>query len=114
MLKDGMQLGRISAGVITLVLWLATAALGLVEILFARGIVMRAYTRCLGDPGRQSYWTAVNLGMWATVILAMLYLVFVIGSAEYHRSRVGQRNSWKFFGWTIAVALLILFLSFVI
>ncbi len=114
MSKDGMQLGRISAGIITLVLWLATAALGLVEILFMRGIVMRAYTRILGDPSRQSYWTAVNLGMWATLILAMLYLVFVIGSAEFHRSRVGQRSSWRLFGWTIAVELLILFLYFVI
>jgi len=114
MLKDGTQLGRISAGLITLVLWLATAALGLVEILFMRGIVMRAYTRFMGDPSRQSYWTAVNLGMWATVILAILYVAFVIGSAEYHRSRVGQRSSWKLFGWTIAVELLILFLYFVI
>ena len=114
MSKDRTQLGRISVGVITLVLWLATAALGLVEILFIRGMVMRAYVRFLGDSSRQSYWTAVNLGMWATLILALIYIAFVIGTGEYHRSRVGQRSSWKLFGWTIAVELLILLLYFVI
>ena len=114
MSKDNGQLRRISAGVITFILWAVTAVVGLVEILVVRRIVERGYMRLWGDSSRGSYWTAVNLGMWATLILALIYIAFVIGTGEYHRSKVGQRSSWKLFGWTIAIELLILLLSLVV
>jgi hypothetical protein len=114
MSKDDGQMRRITAGVIAFILWIVTAVVGLVEILVVRRIVERGYMRLWGDSSRGSYWTAVSLGMGATLILALIYIAFLVGTGEYHRSRVGQRSSWKLFGWTVAVELLILLLYFVI
>ena len=104
-----MQLKQISAGVLALILWIATAVVGLVEIVVVRDMVLRLYGR-FGS----SYWSGVMLGNVTVLVLALAWLALVVGTGEYHRGHVGERNSWKVFGWTIAVEVAILVLAFFI
>jgi hypothetical protein len=43
---------------------------------------------------------------------ALLLLIFLIWSTEYHLKRVGKPESWRLFGWTIAVELSIILLNY--
>jgi hypothetical protein len=106
-----MQPRRIPAGVLALILWVATAAVGLLEIVVVREMLLRISARFWGHSGTRGYWSSVNLGNWAVFALALIYIVFVVGGGEYHYKRVGQRKSWKLFGWTIAVEVAILVLA---
>ena len=101
-----MQLKQISAGVLALILWIATAVVGLVEIVIVRNMVLRLYGR-FGS----SYWSGVTLGNCTVLALALAWLALVVGTGEYHRGHVGQRNSWRLFGWTIAGEIALFLLS---
>jgi hypothetical protein len=101
-----VQLKKISAGVLALILWIVTAVVGLVEIVVVRTMVLRLYGR-LGS----SYWSGVTLGNFTVLFLAIVWLVFVIGTGEYHRGHVGERSSWRLFGMTVGVELAVFVLA---
>lgn len=107
------QLGRIGSRLLAFVLWAATAALGIVEILVVRNMVLRVYARFWADdvPFGGDYWGSVALGNWLVFILAIVWIALVIGGGEYHFKYVGQQKSWKLFARTIAVQLSILVLA---
>ncbi|MEA3341121.1 MAG: hypothetical protein U9R15_14245 [Chloroflexota bacterium] len=111
MLKTSTELaGKSLSGVLTFVLWAATAALGLYEILLIREMLFWIYTRTSFIGLRRDYWRALALGNWALVPLALVWIALVVGGGEYHYKRAGQRSSWKLFGWTIAAEVLVLVL----
>ncbi len=97
----------IVVGIAALILYLATLALGLLDIYFAREIVWAIYARFSTSTG-----PALLIGNGVVVILALVYLVFVVLSGEYHRNKVGQVDSWKLFGQTLAVELFIPILAY--
>lgn len=100
---------------LTFVLWAGTAIVGLYEILLLQELSYRCYARFWsGARYGQDYGRATALGVWSVFILAMVWIAVFIGGAEYHYKHVGQRGSWKWFGWTIAVELLILALPLLI
>jgi hypothetical protein len=80
---------------------------GLWEIVVVQNVLLRVYARFWRD-----YWTGATLRNGIVFALAVVWLVFAIGSAEYHRTRVGKRASWKLFGVTAAVELAILVVAF--
>lgn len=43
--------------------------------------------------------------------LALVFLIFIIWSTEYHLKRVGKPESWRLFGWTIGAELSIILLN---
>ena len=102
-----MQLKRIPAGLLAIVLWIATCALGLLELYLLQEMLLRVYVRFGSD-----YYSGVNIRNVVVLILALLYIAFAIGTGEYHYRRFGQRSSWRLFGWTIAVQLAILVLCY--
>jgi len=94
---------------LTFVLWAGTAIVGLYEILLLQELAYRCYARFWsGASYGRDYGIAWGIGVWSVFILAMVWIAAFIGGAEYHYKHVGQRGSWKWFGWTIAVELLIL------
>ena len=101
-----MQLKRIPAGLLAIVLWIATCALGLLELYLLQEMLLRI-VRFGSD-----YYSGVNIRNVVVLILALLYIAFAIGTGEYHYRRFGQRSSWRLFGWTIAVQLAILVLCY--
>mgnify|MGYP001133791860 CR=1 FL=1 len=102
-----MQLKRIPAGLLAVVLWIATCALGLLEIYLLQEMVLRIYVRFGRD-----YFSGLSIRNAVVLILAVLYIAFTVGTGEYHYREVGQRKSWRLFGWTIAVQLAILLLCY--
>jgi len=119
---------RILSGGLAFVLWIATAALGLYELVLDRGMLFRLYAYIIESdfwldiivgvrdcydkfytPGLgKEYRQAIALGNWALIPLSFIWIAAFIGGAEYHVKPLGQRGSWKLFGWIIAVEALIL------
>ena len=95
--------GRIAAGAAAFVLWLVTVGLGLEDL----RLIQLSYMLIYGYFGG-SMRDAERQSVWLVLVLALALLAFVIGSAEYHRKRVGRPESWRLFGWTIAAELSIL------
>jgi hypothetical protein len=108
--ENGDKKKKIPAGILAVLLWIVTAILGLVDILAVRNIAQGIAARIRSDTRGSSYWAYVNAGNWSVVVAAVIWIVVVVGSGEYHRVKVGQRSSWKLFGWTIAVEVAILIL----
>lgn len=104
-----MKPRRVFTGVLALVLWIATCALGLLEVYLVLQMVGRIYAR-FGS----SYWSGVTIDNATLLILALLYIAFAVGTGEYHQKRVGQRNSWRLFGWTMGIQVVILVLCYLV
>ena len=103
------RIKSMAVGVAALILYLATLGLGLLDIYFAREVVWAIYARFSTSSG-----PALLIGNSGVVILALVYLVFVVLSGEYHRKNAGQVGSWMLFGQTLAVELFIPILAYFI
>jgi hypothetical protein len=87
-----------AAAAMALVLWLATAAVGLAEIYLLRQTSLRLVYR-LGA----SVSAGTMLADIVVVVLALVWIVFVLGTEEFHRRRAGQPASWRLFAWTFGI-----------
>jgi hypothetical protein len=90
-------------------LWLATAALGLVIVGLSREIVYGIYARFGRD-----VTVAMGLGQVVLFLFALVWLAYTIGTAEYHWRNAGKTGSWMVIAWATAIELLLLILYFVI
>jgi hypothetical protein len=104
----------IRSGVVAFILWVGTAIVGLYEIFLVRETLFRIYARISFSGLKRDYWRALALGNWALIPLALVWIALVVGGGEYHYRRVGQRSSWKLFGWTIAAELFVLILPLLV
>jgi hypothetical protein len=96
-------------GVVVFLLWLGTVALGLVVVGLSREIAWGIYAVFSNDPA-----PAAVLGQAVLVFLGLLWLVYAIGSGEYHWKHAGQQGSWNAIVWAVAIELLFLILYFVV
>jgi hypothetical protein len=114
------SLWKIPVGWLAALLWLASVALAMVEIVVVRELVMRFYALLVNwiNPAAQRYgpefWSALSLRNFVVLILALLVLIFAVATGEYHARRVGTRSSWKLFAWSFGVELAILLLAYFI
>ena len=92
-------------GLVAIVLWLVVFGLGLQAIYDLTQLTMLLQV-ALGGGLAQARLSVTG---WVFV-LALLFLVYIIWSTEYHLKRVGKPESWRLFGWTIAVELSIIIL----
>jgi hypothetical protein len=96
--------------IVTVLLWLGTALVGLYELFVMRELLYHVYVVLGGrDPG-----VAAALGVWGVLVLALVWIGAFIGGAEYHYQHVGERQSWRLFGWIIAIEVVILVLAYLI
>jgi hypothetical protein len=97
------------SNVLAIVLWLVSFGLGLqaiydlLQVLAVLGIAM----------GSSTEDTQYSLPV-LVFFLALVFLIFLIWSTEYHIKRVGKPESWRLFGWTIAVELSIILLNYLL
>jgi hypothetical protein len=113
--RPSLRTRKVWTALLTFVLWAGTAIVGLYELLLIRELSYRCYMRFWsGARYGRDYGRAWGIGVWSVFLLAMVWIAAFIGGAEYHYKHVGQRDSWKWFGWTIAVELLILALPLLI
>lgn len=99
----------LATSALAVVLWIVSAILGLQSIYYIKEIFYLIYVSFGGSVSQAEQFVP---GL--VFILAIVYLVFIVGTTEYHIKRVGQPESWRLFGWTIAVELSILILYYLL
>ena len=104
-MQSGPQ--RVLAGALAFVLWLVTAVVGLLEVYFGQNMLTDIYARFGSD-----FNTGLLIRNSSLLCLSLVWLAFVVGTGEYHRTRVGRPSSWRLFGWTIAVQVSLLALDY--
>src|SRR5262245_51434949 len=97
------------ASILAFVIWLITFILGLESINSLKEIYIYIQAR-LG----QNVQEAVSSAPILVFILGFGYLIFVVWSTEYNVKRVRHPESWRLFGWTIAVELSIEILNYLL
>ena len=100
---------QIVSNLVAIVLWLITFGLGLNAIYVLLQIFYLVYGALGG-----SLIQAERFGLGLIFLLALAFLIFIIATAEYHRKRVGTRQSWRLFAWTIAVEIAILLIFYIL
>ena len=94
-------------GLLAIVLWLVQFGLGLQSIYDLMQIISLIRVALGGSLAAVQASTPV-----VVFLLALIMLIFVIWSTEFHIKRVGKPESWRLFGWTIAVELSIILLNY--
>jgi uncharacterized membrane protein HdeD (DUF308 family) len=98
--------------VLTGVLYLITAVLGIMSFLAGRRTVLSTLSR-FGAGGSQN--TAQNpfslFNILVSFPLAFLVIAIVIGGFEYHHRNAGTKESWRMFSKTLGVEFGILLLA---
>ena len=99
---------------VSLILWAVTAYLAVYEIFLVRSIVSKIY---LGVLDRLSLpinvlevLSATGLGNIASLIMAVVAIVIVVGGWDYHWKFRGDPRSFKLLGWTFAFQIVVLVL----
>ena len=100
---------QIGLNVLAFVLWLFTVALALEGIYILKELFYLIYVALGGSVARAEQFVPVLV-----FFLALGRLVFVIWTSEYHLKRAGRPESWRVFGWTIAVEVSLLILYYIL
>ena len=100
---------QIGSTILAISLWLVTFVLGLNAVYLLLQIFYLVFS-ALGGSLLQAEGFAPGL----VFLLILAYLIFIIAISEYHRKRVGTRESWRLFAWTIAVEISIIILYYLL
>jgi hypothetical protein len=100
---------QIGLNALAFVLWLGTVVLALQTIYIVKELFYLIYV-LLGGVAAQAERFVPGL----VFVLALACLVFVVWTTEYHLKRVGRPESWRLFGWTIAVEVSLLILYYIL
>jgi hypothetical protein len=98
---------QLAPSILAIVLWLVSFGLGL-QAIYDLMQIISVIRVALGG-------SLANIQASAPIVvffLALAMLIFIIWSTEYHLKRVGKPESWRLFGWTIAVELSIILLNY--
>jgi hypothetical protein len=101
--------GKILPGLLAMVLWLVVFGLGLQSIYDLMQIISLIRVALGGNLDDIQASTPV-----VVFLLALGLLIYIIWSTEYHLKRVGKPESWRLFGWTIAVEVSIILLNYLL
>ena len=90
-------------------LWVITAALGFLNLIAARRLLLLILAATLVNP-----WAIRAVEKFSFVILGIIWLVLVIFSEYYYRDSVPKGRLWKSFSLIAGIQLLFLFLTHLI
>ena len=106
---------RILLVILALILWLASAIGAFLLIIPILDSVITIYAAFWADPNPigQAYYLGASIRQGGVLILAVLFVIGVIGGAEHHVQNFNTPKSWHFMFLTYAVELsLLLFTIF--
>jgi len=115
MKTEGSSQTMLQAG-LALILWLLSIVLGALSIVAVREIALFLFTEFVVRDRTAAYFysQSVTLLNSVTVLLAIVLVVYVVGSGEYHLKRFGQRSSWRLFAWALGVELVLVLLGYLV
>jgi hypothetical protein len=94
-----------------MLLWALTAYLAGYQIFLVRSIVLRVYLNLLENFSIpitvQDRLSAAGVGNLASLIMAIIAIVIVVGGFDYHWSHGGEPRSFKLLAGTLAFQLFI-------
>ncbi len=97
---------------VSMLLWALTALLAGYEVFLTRHIVSRLYLKILDRLSLPinvlERLGATGLGNIASLIMAILAIMIVVGGFDYHWSHGGEKRSFKLLGWTFGFQIIIL------
>jgi len=96
----------LAPSLLAIVLWLVSFVLGL-QAIYDLTQLIAVMRMALGASPEDARMATPVLAFF----LALVLLIFIIWSTEYHLKRVGKPESWRLFGLTIAVELMIILLN---
>lgn len=100
---------QLGSTLLAVVLWLVSFGLGL-QAIYDLTQIISVIRVMLGGSLQEAQLSIPVL----VFFLALVFLIFIIWSTEYHLKRVGKPESWRLFGWTIAVELSIILLNYLL
>jgi hypothetical protein len=100
---------KIGNSILAILLWLVTFALGLEGIYIIKELYYLITVQLGGNLAQAENFVPVLV-----FFLAIGFLIFIIASTEYHVKRVGRPESWRLFGWTLAVEVSLLILYYLL
>jgi len=118
-MQKTLQSNKRLTALLTFVLWLATAAVGMYEIAVAREILIGLFARFsnVSQAGYEAFkqeQLAGALGIGLIMFLAVVWIAIFLGGAEYLYRHFGQPRAWRFLAWVIVVEVVIFVLAWVI
>jgi len=100
---------QIGLNALAFVLWLLTVVLGLEGIYIVKELFYLIYVSLGGSVARAETFVPVLV-----FFLALGCLAFIIWTTEYHLKKVGRPESWRLFGWSLAVEVSLLILYYIL
>lgn len=107
MIQSRSYLKSILPRFFALILLVISLVTGLFELVICDRILMFPFFLLMG---KSNIYRPVYIASWC--LLAILYLVFLVLTSEYHFEHLGKPKSWTLFAKTFGVQLLILILAF--
>lgn len=102
--------------VLAALLWVATLVVGLLDVYVSQFITISFYARFFMSNATKvtavDVATSNTLRIATVLIVAVLYVVFLVATSEYHFKHLDQPHSWRLLGQTIAVELLIIVIAY--
>jgi hypothetical protein len=92
----------LNISILAIMLWLLTAILGVLTLIFTRELALRIYLsfQPLQAGAARSGLSLVNAVV--TMSLAIVAIGILIAGIEFHRTRVGTPESWRMYARTLA------------
>jgi len=100
---------KVTQGILTLILWLASAGFSLYTLLEAQQMGFRLYIQCCSD----NRWGFYVFQQWSSIIIIIFWLAFTVFTGEYHYQHVSERKSWRLLGWSYAGIFLLFLMTFI-
>ena len=118
MTAEGRQTKKIALKVVSMLLWALTAYLAGYQIFLIRSIVTSVYLELLENFAVPinvlERLSATGVGNIASLLMAILAIVIVVGGFDYHWSHGGEPRSFKILTLTLVFQLFIQILYFLL
>ena len=101
---------EIFLGVVTLGLWLISAAFSFYVILEFQQMILRRFVACCSD----NRFVFHVVRQWSTILMIGLWLAFVIITGEFHYQNLRKAISWKVFRWSYLGLIIVLLIALIL
>ena len=97
-------------GILAFVLWIGTGILGFYVAVNIQEMVFRIYVLCCAD----NRWGFTVTKQWSSIFLMLIWVSFIVWIGDYQSKHFNEPKSWKIYGWTYLVMVLLLGISWLI